>query len=250
MKRLTILAAVVVLAAGGGAADDLSETFDRSYPLEPGGRVGLENVNGDATIEVWDRPEVRVAAVKRASSPERLAALRIEVEETAGGVFIETRYPDSRDLAPADRHGHSEVEFTLTVPRTAVLDSVDLVNGDLLVDGVEGGIDADLVNGDVTVRGAGGEIELETVNGSIELDLGAGQVEDVDLSSVNGGIEVVVGGGAEIRAETVNGDIRNDAGLEVRKGKYVGASMNGTIGGGGPAIAIETVNGGIWVGQR
>ncbi|MCU0305685.1 MAG: hypothetical protein MUC56_16670 [Thermoanaerobaculales bacterium] len=249
-KRLMSLAAVVLLAAGAAAADDLTETFDRTYPIDPGGRVGLENINGDATIEVWDRPEVRVAAVKRASSADRLASLVIEVESTGSSVFIDTRYPSSRDLAPADRHGHSEVEYTLTVPRTAVLDDINLVNGDLLVEGVEGGIDADLVNGDLTVRGAGGEIELETVNGSIEIDLGVGAVEDVDLSSVNGEIDVVLGSGAEIRAETVNGRIRNDVGLEVRKGKYVGASMSGAVGGGGPAVEIETVNGGIWVGVR
>ena len=42
-------------------------------------------------------------------------------------------------------------------------------------------------------------------------------------------------GSAEIRAETVNGRISNDFGIEVKKGKYVGSSMNGSIGGGGPA---------------
>ncbi len=73
----------------------------------------------------------------------------------------------------ADRHGHSEVEYTLTVPRFASIDGVDLVNGDLLIDGVEGDIEADTVNGTIVVRGAAGEIELDTVNGGIELELGS-----------------------------------------------------------------------------
>ena len=36
-------------------------------------------------------------------------------------------------------------------------------------------------------------------------------------------------------------------GFEVRKGKYVGASMSGTIGGGGTTVELETVNGAIAV---
>ncbi len=129
----------------------------------------------------------------------------------------------------------------------ASIDGVELVNGDLLIAGVEGGIEADTVNGTIVVRGAAGEIELETVNGRIELELGSAMTEDVSLDSVNGTIEVFLTGSAEIRAETVNGRIRNDFGIEVKKGKYVGSSMNGSIGGGGPTIEIETVNGGIRV---
>lgn len=247
MKRMMSVIAVVLLAAGAAMAGDYTETFDQTYPMDDRGRVGLENINGDLTVEVWDRPEVRVYAVKRASSPERLAALVIEVEASAQQVDVETRYPSSRDLGEADRHGHSEVEYTLTVPRTVTLDGVDLVNGDLFVTGVEGGINADTVNGSIEVRGAAGEVELETVNGGIELELASASVERIDLSSVNGTIEIAVLGSAEIRAETVNGRISNDFGLEVRKGKYVGASMTGSIGGGGPRVEIETVNGGIVV---
>jgi DUF4097 and DUF4098 domain-containing protein YvlB len=250
MKHGVTMAAVVLLAAGAVAAGEYSETFDKTFAMDQGGRVGLENINGDVTIEVWDQAEVRVYAVKQASSPDRLEALKIEVDASSRGVFIDTRYPNSRDLSDDDRHGHSEVEYTLTIPRFASIDDVDLVNGDLLIDGVEGDIDADAVNGTIVVRGAGGEVELETVNGRIELELGSGLSKDVSLSSVNGTIEVILSGSAEIRAETVNGGIRNDFGIEVKKGKYVGSTMNGSVGSGGPTIEMETVNGGIRVSSR
>jgi DUF4097 and DUF4098 domain-containing protein YvlB len=247
MKQVMTMAAVVLLAAGAAAAGEYTEIFDKTYTMDRGGRVSLENVNGDVTIEVWDEAEVRVYAVKSASSPERLEALRIDVDATASGVAIDTRYPNSRDFSDGDRHGHLEVEYTLTVPRFAAVDGVELVNGDLLISGVEGDIDADTVNGTIVVRGAGGEIELETVNGGIELEFGAVVSKDVSLSSVNGPIDVFLSGSAEIRAETVNGRIRNDFGIEVKKGKYVGSTMNGSIGGGGPTIDMETVNGSIQV---
>ena len=251
MRRTTILVAVFLLLAGVATAsgDRYTEIFDQTFETDHGARVGLENINGDVTIEVWDRAEVRVHATKSASSLERLHALEIEVQSSSRGVYVETHYPNTRDLSWSDRHGSSQVEYTLTVPRTALLDDVDLVNGNLLIDGVEGGIDADTVNGTIVVRGSMGEIDLETVNGRIELELGSMVSDDISLSSVNGGIEVVTTGAAEIRAETVNGRISNDFGIEVKKGKYVGASMNGTVRGGGPVIEMETVNGAIHIGS-
>lgn len=250
MKQAMTVAAVVMLAVGAAWAGDYTEIFDQTYAVDHGSQVGLENINGDVTIEVWDQAEVRVYAVKTASSPERLEALRIDVNASSRGVFVDTHYPNSRDLSEADRHGHSEVEYTLTVPRFASIDGVELVNGDLLIDGVEGSVEADTVNGTIVVRGASGEIELETVNGGIELELASSVSDEISLSSVNGTIDVYLTGSADIRAETVNGKIRNDFGIEVKKGKYVGSSMNGAIGGGGPTIEIETVNGGIRVGSN
>jgi len=247
MNRTLSVTVSVLLAASVAAAGDYTEIFDQTYEVAHGAAVGLDNINGDVTITVWDRPEVRVQAVKSASSPERLEGLKIEVDARQRGVFIDTRYPDSRRLHPVDRHGHSEVEYTLTVPRSVVIDGVDLVNGDLVIDGVEGEIDADTVNGSVVVRGGMGEIELETVNGRIEVDLAPAAAGDVSLESVNGTVEVFVAEAAEIRAETVNGSIRNDFGIEIRKGRYVGSSMAGAVGAGGPTIEIETVNGGIRV---
>ena len=205
MRKIMTLTAVALLAVGAAWAGNYTETFDQTYSVDHGTRVGLENINGDVTIEVWDQPEVRVYAVKSASSYERLEALRIEVDASSRGILVETHYPNSRDLSQEDRHGHSEVEYTLTVPRSALLEGIELINGDLVIDGVEGGADCDTVNGNIVVRGAGGEIELETVNGRIE----------------------------------------NDFGIEVKKGKYVGSSMSGSVGGGGPSLDMETVNGAI-----
>ena len=247
MKKAMMMAAALLLAIGTAGAGEYTEIFDQSYAMASDGSVGLENINGDVTIEVWDQNEVRVYALKSASSPERLAALLIEVDATADRVFVDTHYPNSRELSSEDRHGHSEVEYTLTVPRSALLDGIELVNGDLMVDGVEGGIGAQTVNGNVVVRGGDGEMEIETVNGRIELDFASTMTEEVELSSVNGSIEVVLNGSADISVETVNGSIRNDYGIEVKKGKYVGSSMEGSVGGGGPELDIETVNGSVTI---
>jgi DUF4097 and DUF4098 domain-containing protein YvlB len=252
---LGVLGVLLLVAAAGSADEAYQEVIDRTYPLSAGGTVSLENVNGDVTVEAWDRDEVRVHAVKSAGSQELLDELEVKIDATSSAVRIDTKYPSSRGWRDhGDEHRessrHTKVEYTLTVPRTAAIRDFDLVNGDLLVVGVAGGVEADTVNGDIVVREVAGSAELETVNGGIELRLDRAAAGDrIDLEAVNGTIDLYLGSGtgAEIRAETVNGRLSNDFGIDIRKGKYVGASFQGSIGGGGAQVELETVNGRIAV---
>jgi hypothetical protein len=251
-KVAVILFVVLFVAAWGLTGERYEEVFDQSYPLAAGGAVSLDNVNGDVSIEVWDSDQVLVHAVKRASSLELLAKLKVEVASDGTDVRVRTEYPSSRgwDEDGEQRDRHMSVEYTVTVPRFARIADVDLVNGDLSIVGVEGGMEAETVNGDITVRQSRAPAELETVNGGLEvwfdrLDDG----DRIELSSVNGAVDLhlVAGVSARVSAETVNGSLSNDFDIEVRKGKYVGASFEGSIGGGGAKVDLETVNGSIAV---
>ena len=257
--RLTaVMSCLVLLVAGLTAGyEGYQETIDKRFPLSAGGTVSLENVNGDVTIEVWENSEVWVQAVKSASSPELLEKLKVEIEASSSAVRIDTRYPSHR-RSEHDRHEHgkreeghsSRVEYTLTIPRTAVIDDVELVNGNLMIVGAEGGVEAETVNGNIVVRDGAGDASLSTVNGGIELfadRIGSG--ESINLETVNGTLDLYLAGsvGAEIRAESINGRLHNDFGIEVHKGKYVGSDFKGTVGGGGARVSLETVNGSISV---
>ena len=256
-KAALLFLAVLFAAAWGYGYSDYEDVFDATYPLAAGGAVSLENINGDVTIEVWDSPEVRIQAVKSASSRDLLDRLKIDVDADDTSVRIDTIYPSNRRSAE-DRHEHSEsenrrhmkVEYTLTVPRSAMVDDVDLVNGNLKIVGVEGGVDAETVNGNIVVKDGAGDQSLSTVNGSIELYVvNHDPSASIDMGSVNGELDLYLSGsaGADIRAETVNGRISNEFGLEVVKGKYVGANLTGSVGGGGSRVDLETVNGPISV---
>ena len=253
--RLHFIAAVVcalwAVTDYAWARYEESQYFDQTFSVSEGARVSLENVNGDVHIEVWDQAEVRVQAEKFASSQELLDDLEIEVHASQDSVRIDTHYPHRRFFFgwfSSGRSGHFSVEYTLTVPRDAELNSIDLVNGDLVVIGVQGGMEAELVNGDIIARDIDGDLRLSTVNGSIRPEFeDMENVEHIELESVNGKIKLVLpsGASASVRAETLNGSLRNDFGLEVHKHKYVGAEMRGEIGGGDIDVVIETVNGGI-----
>ena len=230
--------------------DELTEQFHQSYPLTPTGRVSIANINGDVHITAWDRNEVKVDAVKRAYNPQRLSEVTIDVTNTADSVIIKTKYPERNFNFDRGDRGNSaaSVEYTLTIPRGARLDSAELVNGSLDIEGLQGDVRASLVNGEVKAGGLGGEVKLSTVNGPIEANVARlDDAKGVTLNSVNGPIVLVVpsGANAQVKASTVHGNITNDFGLIVNEGQYVGRDLSGQIGSGGPRIRLNNVNGSI-----
>jgi DUF4097 and DUF4098 domain-containing protein YvlB len=230
--------------------DELTEEFHQSYALTATGRVSIANINGNVHISAWDRNEVKVDAVKRAYSPERLSEVTIDVTNSADSVVIKTKYPErNQTFETRNRENNpASVEYTLTVPRGARIDSADLVNGSLDIEGVKGDVRVSLVNGEVKAGGLGGEVKLSTVNGAQEVNVTTlDEAKGVTLNSVNGSIVLIVpsGANAQVRASTVHGAITNDFGLTVNEGQYVGRDLTGQIGSGGPRIRLNNVNGSI-----
>jgi hypothetical protein len=206
---LCVLWAAWTVTGYSWAHSEESQYFEETYPVERGARVSLENVNGDVRIEVWDQAEVRVQAEKFASSQELLDELEIKIFASQDSVRVDTHAPDHRFFfgwLSSGRNGHYRVEYTLTVPRDAELDSIDLVNGDLVVIGVQGGMQAELVNGDIIAKDIGGDLRLSTVNGSISPEFeDMENVERIELESVNGKIKLILpsAASASVRVETL-----------------------------------------------
>ncbi|MFL6228288.1 MAG: DUF4097 family beta strand repeat-containing protein [Pyrinomonadaceae bacterium] len=242
-------AARVVRADESGEDDQFREEFHQTYPLSRGGQITLKNINGAARIVAWDRDEVKIDAVKHARSQKRLAEATIDVQAAGDTISVRTRYPtDELRWERGSNENPASVEYTLTVPRTARLDSIELINGGLDVEGLAGSIKATCINGRLSARNLTGEARLSTINGTLEAEfdrLEAGKA--ITLNSVNGTVDLVVPSGisADLTADTVHGTISNDFGMNVRRGEYVGSSLEGQLGGGGARVKLSNVNGAI-----
>lgn len=230
--------------------DELTEEFHKSYPLSPTGRVSIANINGDVHISAWDGNEVKVDAVKRAYSPERLSEVTIDVVSAADSIAIKTKYPE-RNQTFDDRNrenSSASVEYTLTVPRNARIDNAELINGSLDITGVNGDVNLSLINGEVKAGDLSGDVKISTINGRLEANLARlHESKSVNLSSVNGPIVLIVPAGtnANVKASTVHGKITNDFGWTVNEGQYVGRDLAGQVGSGGLRIRLSNVNGSI-----
>ena len=69
--KALVFVAIAAAAARAGHAAILEERFEHTYPLPAGGAFALDNVNGDVAVVRWDRPEVRVTAVKHVVAPAK-----------------------------------------------------------------------------------------------------------------------------------------------------------------------------------
>jgi hypothetical protein len=230
--------------------EELREEFHQTYPLARDGRVSLKNINGAARIVAWDREEVRVDAIKRARSRQRLEEAKVEVDAASDAVSVRTRYPsDELRWEHDSRDNPASVEYTLTVPRGARIDSVELINGGLEVEGLAGLVKATCINGQLVARNLAGEARLSTINGILRAEFDRFEEgKTITLNSVNGTVDLIVpdGAGASVKADTVHGSIANDFGLSVKRGEYVGESLDGQLGGGGGArVKLSNVNGAI-----
>jgi DUF4097 and DUF4098 domain-containing protein YvlB len=247
--RLTkILSLAGTLLVNALAYGKVTAEFHQTYPLTVNGSLDLENINGNVHVTTWDRNEVKVDAVKTASSQQRLDEAKIEVDAHSDRVSIKTKYPD-HTWNSDDEDRPASVEYTLTVPKAVRIDEFKLVNGGLDITGVTGEVRASLVNGNLNASGLSGPVKLSTVNGRSEVALTRLSDASVEISAVNGQVEVTLPSNAkaEIEASTVNGGISNDFGLRVHKHLYVGSDMHGQLAGGGTRVRLSDVNGRIEV---
>jgi DUF4097 and DUF4098 domain-containing protein YvlB len=228
---------------------DEREKFEQSYPLSGNGRVSVSNVNGSIVMEAWERNEVKLEAVKIADTKEALSYVEIRVDSQANSFSVEADY-DNFNRTRGDRgwknHGNLQVQFKLTVPRGAVLDEIETVNGSVTASNFVGVTKISAVNGNVNASNLRGTANLSTVNGEVVADfdrLESGS--KISLNTVNGKVSLVIpsDSNATVKADSLNGDIRTDFGLPVRKGKYVGRDLYGRIGNGDVQIKLESVNG-------
>jgi DUF4097 and DUF4098 domain-containing protein YvlB len=226
------------------ASAQLTEDFHRTVPLSATGRVSLENINGNVTITGWERNEVQIDAIKKASDQQKLNEARIEVETGGDSVRIKTRYPEHHT-----NNNPATVTYALHVPNGARLDGIKLVNGSLEVSGVSGEVEASLVNGSSNLHDLAGKAELSSVNGKISAYYKSLQnVSAIQLKSVNGSVRLGLPSSpnADVSVSTVNGGITTDFPLQVQ-GKFMGKHIDGKLGSGGTRIEISNVNGSVHI---
>jgi hypothetical protein len=247
----------------------VSRPFSRTLPVSATGRVALENVNGRIHIQAWDRPEVQISAVIRARAGSRARAehqldrVSIDVQPDGDGVRIQTRTPDQHGGITFGIGTSISVEYTVQVPRQAVLD-IQVTNGGIELAGTEGRATLRTTNGGIDVNGTGGELTLRTTNGGLDIVAARGSVDGavinggidasfselgkggVQLSTTNGGVDVRLPRGvrATLDVENVHGGISSDFDVAGGVQKH---RLAGDVNGGGETVQVRTVNGGVGI---
>jgi Putative adhesin len=237
---VSLLLSAVFLAAPGFA---ISKEFNQSYPLQPGGSLELQNVNGTVDVQGWDRNEVEVHAVKTAKQKESdLERVSIEVDAKPDAVAIATRYPQNEGVEVA-------VDYTIHVPHSARVEHIGTVNGTLRIAGVESVEDLHTVNGSIEVFDGGGTVHAHTTNGNVHLELARlPEKTGAFAETTNGSLVLAVPSDmqADVEARCLNGNFSSELPMTMESSQRP-REMHGKLGRGGPPIHLRTVNGGIRV---
>ncbi len=238
-----LLSAGCVPGAASARAQ-FKEEVHQTYRLAADGRLSLANVNGSIRLSVWDRPEVQLEAVKRASREQDLAGIKILVDSKPDSLTIRTKSPESWGWWGWRRR--CSVDYTLTVPALVRLEDVSSVNGLIGIDGARGPLKASTVNGTLSAEGLAGNASLSSVNGVVHAGfVSLEKVKSISASTVNGACELNLpaGANADVSASTVNGRITGD--VPVKKNWPVGCEVKARLGQGGTKVHLSTVNGGV-----
>src|SRR6266478_2686919 len=162
--RATVLGVLSLAAVWAVPGFAISKEFNQSYPLQPGGSLELQNVNGTVDVQGWDRNEIEVHAVKTAKHKESdLERVSIEVDAKPDAISITTRYPQNEGVEVA-------VEYTNHVPRGARVEHKGTVNGTLRVAGVDTAEEQQTVNGNDEVCETGGSVHVRRTIGNVHME--------------------------------------------------------------------------------
>lgn len=232
--------------------------FKKSFAIPPESSVIINNVNGDISILSWKNNSIDIYAKITGSAQENVDNIEIKIQQQNNTIKIKTNYirkPESEDFWTFEgfisfikrfiKGFNSKVDYYIKVPSKTNLDKIENINGNIIVNDINGYIKSSTVNGNIKIENFAGEIKAETVNGSIKIILSELK-DDIKCETVNGGIDIHLPEdiNARIFAENINGAIDSDFPISIRS-KIINKELRGQIGNGGNLIRLETVNGNI-----
>jgi hypothetical protein len=229
------------------AAEPVSEQSEQFFDLPLNGTINLENTDGTINVVGWYVPRVRLAAVRKAYTPERLQQIRVETTSQADSLLVRTVIPQISGLF-ADRSG--TVDYTVTAPETSHL-VLKLTNGEITLQGLRAGAARlELINGRITAIDCFAQVEARATNGVIEVvfEWWENHPANFNLFLRQGPIMARVPADSPLRveAQTNHGWIHNSLGLAQATNQRHGQSLKAAKGPGSLlSLGLRTGKGNI-----
>ena len=185
-------AAVFVLAQTGFAVEPLEDTVEQKYSLDADATLSISNIDGSIRIYTADGPDLSILAIKKAYTEERLHGIVVDIKATRNSVAITTIFPPRKN-ALSDRSG--TVDYIVIVPQKIRITQLDLMNGELLVEGLRGGsATAHLVNGWLAGHNCFGDLDLKVETGRLDVayDWWESHEFSIKASNTRGNIRLIL----------------------------------------------------------
>jgi hypothetical protein len=235
---LTLLAGP--LGSSAVAGDEiLEEIIEQNYPLDPNAKFSLKNQDGSIRIYGHALPEMKLQAIKKAYTKDRLNKIDVSVAVQAGNVSIKTNYPPKPKWGLFDRSG--TVDYVIVLPWSCDLQQVELDNGELLIDGMRGSeVRARLGNGRLFGHNCFSDVQLSVAHGDLAVgyDWWENHAIGLDTTIGDGDAHVYIPSDAQFRLHAEGSDgIYNDfsrqedrtSGEQFKLDLSIGTDPNGNL---------------------
>jgi Putative adhesin len=170
MNKVGCVIALAALLVGPRlfGVESLEESVVQKYDVDPDATLSVQNVDGSIRVYAAEQPVVLIQAIKKAYNAERLQGIIVDVKASRGSVAITTSFPP-RANALGDRSG--TVDYIIVVPQTMKVAQLDLMNGEVFVEGLRNGgsAKAHLVNGWLAGHNCFGDLDLTVESGRLDV---------------------------------------------------------------------------------
>ena len=210
--RIDLMGSMLALACIAALPAYAGTPINETRPLDPRGRVEIDNLKGRVEVRGWDRAEVKLTG----TLGDGVEKLRVEGDGNA--LHIEVKYPS--------RSNRSEpTVLILQVPLRADLE-IDTVSADIDVGGMAPReMSLESVSGNITANGAPRRAKIESVSGDAKLTFNS---SDVDVNTVSGDVRLSGRLNGDVSVETVAGDVHVDTRGE-KLANFKGGTVSGDI---------------------
>jgi len=215
-RSAAVLAAALILIGSGSALAGFDEILERSFEVEPGGKLIMESDLGAIEISGTENSRVKIEVFLEAKVRDRERAREIfdnfVIDFNKNGNDVEIFGDSKRSRAfPNNSQNRLNVEFVIAVPREFNVDlktsagSIRIMNihGEIFAETSGGSLGFERIDGPVRGRTSGGSILLEDCVGAMEVETSGGSIK---VDHVDGDVEAHTSGGS-IKIEEVLGSI-------------------------------------------
>ena len=202
---IALALASLVIAAAPVAARTAKDRQSWTVALPAGRTLRVVVTIGAIRVQGESRTDAIIEVTRTAPTTEGLARIPVTIDQGAAAVQITALQADGgTDAAYV-------TDVTLRVPRTAVLQSLRVMEGRLTVTAFAGTMTAEVMRGPITATDVEGTLRLET---------SIGDIVATRVRAKPGGL---------IRLRTFNGDVRLSFADRPRDARVMALALNGTI---------------------
>lgn len=230
MKFWTPLACALLISGITVAAHaKITRTVEKTFTVQPGGKLTAETQGGNITVKTDDANEVRIVVTQvidansEEAADKALEKLSLNLEQKGNDVSAIATY-EKRIGNMWGNWPPVQVSYTITIPRAFHL-HLQTSGGNVKVGSVKGTVNARTSGGDLVFERIDGELDGKTSGGNVSLTEGTARA---NLSTSGGNIQIDRAGGPTT-VSTSGGDIRIESATQLLSAHTSGGNVTAKL---------------------